>query len=167
MSGRIGKFVPERVNVPIPKTEEAQALVRRVLKSPGGLDTATIQIAKVKVQAEDVQFWGLFPNDPYADDSPSPKSISPADSHSGKDHQPAPAPVHIAHHTEVPAFSQEFRRWAQAFHNPPVDEDKVQKVRDLLAGKPPAEAKTPEKHPDFTERRKTLPRNYASSGDLI
>jgi hypothetical protein len=48
-----------------------------------------------------------------------------------------------------------------------ADEDEVQKVRDLLAGKPPAEAKRPEQQPEITERRKTLPRYYASSGDLI
>jgi hypothetical protein len=173
MSYKIGRFIPGTANVPIARTDEGRR-TRELLRSPGGLVTAKVLIGNVKVETEETkvlpenaQLPDLFPENPYADDGPSPVSISPADSLSGKAHQPVPAPAHIAHHAEVPQFSQEYRSWAEAFHNRPVDEDEVQKVRDLLAGKPAVEAKTPEKQPEITERRKTLPRYYASSGDLI
>jgi hypothetical protein len=158
MSDKIGRFIPGMANVPIAQTDDGRR-TRELLRTPGGLVTAKVQIGNVKVETEETkvlpenaQLPGLFPENPYADDSPSPASISPADSLSGKAHEPAPAPEPIAHHAEISQVSQEYRRWAEAFHNRPVDEVEVQKVKDLLAGKPLAEAQLSKMQPSFTQQ---------------
>jgi hypothetical protein len=158
MSHKIGSFIPGRANVPITPTDEGRR-TRELLRTPGGLVTAKVQIGNEKVETdetkvlpENAQLPSLFPENPYADDSLSPANISPADSFSGKAHEPAPAPEHIAHHTEIPQVSQEYRRWAEAFHNPQVNEVEVQKVRDLLAGKPLVEAQLPKMQPSVTQQ---------------
>jgi hypothetical protein len=157
MSQKIGRFTPGTANVPLPQTDQGRR-VRELLKNPGGLLTAKVLIGNVKVetgetkaQPDSTPIPGLFPDDPYADESSTATTDNLFDSDGKKPSQPASVAVPIAHHAEVPPLSQEYRSWARQFVDKPVDEAEVAKVRDLLGlAQPRNTGETP--HKPFPER---------------
>jgi hypothetical protein len=129
---RIGEYKPGVANLPIPNNEADRALLKKLLGNAGGLTAALA----LPAHDQNAHVPGLFPENPYADLSPAPTGDNLFDSDGKSPPQPPSVPVPIAHYAEVPPLSQEYRSWAQAFHNQPVDEAEVAKVRALLNGTP-------------------------------